>query len=108
MAATRSRRRRRMDGAPVRRGGSPRPGFTAGYLNALKAFEAAARHQSFSAAAEELSITPAAVGQLVRSLESWLGGRSSSGRPAAPPAWCSPMQSAARCSTFARASTAWA
>ena len=42
-------------------------------LNALKAFEAAARHQGFSAAAEELSVTPAAVGQLVRSLEAWLG-----------------------------------
>ncbi len=43
------------------------------YLNALRAFEASARHQSFSAAAEELSVTPAAVGQLVRSLEEWLG-----------------------------------
>jgi len=62
-----------MDGAPARRGDIPRPGLTAGYLNALKAFEAAAPHQSFSAAAEELSVTPAAVGQLVRSLESWLG-----------------------------------
>ena len=62
-----------MDGAPVRRGGIPRPGLTAGYLNALKAFEAAAPHQSLSAAAEELSVTPAAVCQLVRSPESWLG-----------------------------------
>ncbi|WP_397452954.1 transcriptional regulator GcvA [Pseudomonas sp. NA-150] len=43
------------------------------YLNALRAFEAAARHQSFSAAAEELNVTSAAVGQQVRSLESWLG-----------------------------------
>ena len=43
------------------------------HLNALKAFEAAARHQSFSAAAEELHVTPAAVGQLVRGLESLLG-----------------------------------
>ena len=43
------------------------------YLNALRAFEASARHQSFSAAAAELSVTPAAVGQLVRSLEDWLG-----------------------------------
>lgn len=43
------------------------------YLNALKAFEASARHQSFSAAAAELNVTPAAVGQLVRSLEEWLG-----------------------------------
>ncbi|MCG9494482.1 transcriptional regulator GcvA [Acinetobacter pittii] len=43
------------------------------YLNALRAFEASARHQSFSAAAEELNVTPAAIGQLVRSLEEWLG-----------------------------------
>ncbi len=54
------------------------------YLNALRAFEASARHQSFSAAAAELNVTPAAVGQLVRSLEDWLGtplfNRSASGR----------------------------
>ncbi|HKR40994.1 MAG TPA: transcriptional regulator GcvA [Paraburkholderia sp.] len=43
------------------------------FLNALRAFEASARHQSFSAAALELNVTPAAVGQLVRSLEEWLG-----------------------------------
>lgn len=45
------------------------------YLNALRAFEASARHRSFSAAAEELNVTPAAVGQLVKSLEEWLGTR---------------------------------
>jgi LysR family glycine cleavage system transcriptional activator len=39
------------------------------HLNALRAFEAAARHGSFLAAASELHVTPAAVGQLVRSLE---------------------------------------
>ena len=54
------------------------------HLNALRAFEASARHQSFSAAAEELHVTPAAVGQLVRSLEDWLGtplfARAGSGR----------------------------
>ncbi len=44
-----------------------------GHLNALRAFEASARHQSFSAAAAELNVTPAAVGQLVRGLEEWLG-----------------------------------
>ncbi|NWA02281.1 transcriptional regulator GcvA [Pseudomonas gingeri] len=53
------------------------------YLNALRAFEAAARHQSFSAAAAELHVTSAAVGQQVRTLESWLGvtlfNRASSG-----------------------------
>lgn len=43
------------------------------HLNALRAFEASARHQSFSAAADELHVTPAAVGQLVRTLEDWLG-----------------------------------
>lgn len=43
------------------------------HLNALRAFEASARHQSFSAAAKELNVTPAAVGQLVRMLEEWLG-----------------------------------
>ena len=46
---------------------------TPAYLNALRAFEAAARHQSFSSAAAELNVTPAAVGQQVRNLESWLG-----------------------------------
>lgn len=46
---------------------------TPAHLNALRAFEASARHQSFSAAAQELSVTPAAVGQLVRTLEDWLG-----------------------------------
>jgi LysR family glycine cleavage system transcriptional activator len=43
------------------------------HLNALRAFEAAARHGSFLAAASELHVTPAAVGQLVRSLEDALG-----------------------------------
>lgn len=54
------------------------------YLNALRAFEASARHQSFSSAASELNVTPAAVGQLVRTLEDWLGvplfQRASSGK----------------------------
>lgn len=43
------------------------------YLNALRAFEASARHGSFSGAAGELNVTAAAVGQLVRGLEDWLG-----------------------------------
>lgn len=43
------------------------------HLNALRALEASARHQSFSAAAQELNVTPAAVGQLVRTLEDWVG-----------------------------------
>jgi len=43
------------------------------HLNALRAFEASARHQSFSLAAHELNVTPAAVGPLVRTLADWLG-----------------------------------
>ncbi|MGF1503176.1 MAG: transcriptional regulator GcvA [Paracoccaceae bacterium] len=42
-------------------------------LNALRAFEAAARHQSFKRAAEELNVTPAAISQQIRSLEDHLG-----------------------------------
>ena len=42
-------------------------------LKALQAFEAAARTGSFAAAAADLSVTPAAVAQLVRSLERRLG-----------------------------------
>ena len=42
-------------------------------LNALRAFEAAARHMSFTKAAEELTVTPAAVSQQVRTLEDHLG-----------------------------------
>jgi LysR family glycine cleavage system transcriptional activator len=44
-------------------------------LTALRAFEAAGRHANFARAAEELSITPAAVSQQVRSLEDFLGIR---------------------------------
>jgi LysR family glycine cleavage system transcriptional activator len=43
------------------------------HLNALRAFEAAARHLSYVAAGDELNVTPAAVGQLVRGLEEALG-----------------------------------
>ena len=42
-------------------------------LNALRAFEAVARHLSYATAAVELNVTPAAVGQLIRGLESYLG-----------------------------------
>ena len=44
-------------------------------LNALRAFEAAARHLSFKLAAHELHVTPAAVGQQVKALEMRLGVR---------------------------------
>jgi LysR family transcriptional regulator, glycine cleavage system transcriptional activator len=43
------------------------------HLNALRAFEAAARHLSYVAAADELNVTPAAVGHLVRALEAIVG-----------------------------------
>ena len=42
-------------------------------LNALRAFEAAARHLSFKRAAAELAVTPAAVSHQVRALEAELG-----------------------------------
>ncbi|MEM7222589.1 MAG: LysR substrate-binding domain-containing protein [Pseudomonadota bacterium] len=42
-------------------------------LNWLRSFEAAARHLSFTAAAEELHITQSAVSQQVRHLEGFLG-----------------------------------
>jgi LysR family glycine cleavage system transcriptional activator len=42
-------------------------------LNALKAFEAAARNGGYVAAARELSVTPAAVSQQVKNLERFFG-----------------------------------
>jgi len=42
-------------------------------LKALQSFEATARHLSFTAAAEELHVTPAAVGHQVRALEDYFG-----------------------------------
>lgn len=42
-------------------------------LNALRAFEAAARHGSFTLAAEELHVTPAAISHQVKALEAQLG-----------------------------------
>jgi len=42
-------------------------------LNALRAFEAAARHLSFTRAADELSVTQAAISHQVKALEAWLG-----------------------------------
>jgi len=40
-------------------------------LNALRAFEAAARYESFLTAAADLSVTPGAVAQQIKSLEAW-------------------------------------
>ena len=48
-------------------GPSPAP------LNALRAFEAAARHHSFTRAADELHVTHGAVSRQVQTLEDWLG-----------------------------------
>ena len=42
-------------------------------LNALRAFEAAARHLSFSDAAEELHVTQSAVSRHIKGLEAYLG-----------------------------------
>lgn len=56
-----------MSVAPPRPKGPP--------LNALRAFEAAARLGGFAAAAEELLVTPGAVAQQVRLLEEWAGAR---------------------------------
>ena len=42
-------------------------------LNALRAFEAAARHLSFTRAAAELNVTQAAISHQVKALEERLG-----------------------------------
>ncbi len=42
-------------------------------LTALRAFDAAARHMSFSAAADELNVTPAALSYQIKNLEEHLG-----------------------------------
>ena len=42
-------------------------------LNALRAFEATARHASFTRAAAELHVTPAALSHQIRGLEEYLG-----------------------------------
>lgn len=49
----------------------PRPSLPS--LNALRAFEAAARHEGFVGAADELCVTTAAIAQQVRALEDWVG-----------------------------------
>ena len=42
-------------------------------LNAMRAFEAAARHVSFVTAADELGVTPGAISQHIKTLEGWAG-----------------------------------
>jgi len=44
-------------------------------LNALRVFEASARHRSFSRAAEELFVTPAAISHQIKGLEEFLGAK---------------------------------
>src|SRR3990167_5105140 len=44
-------------------------------LNALKVFESAPRHLSFTKAADELHVTPGAVSQQIKALEDYIGGR---------------------------------
>ena len=61
-------------------------------LPALRAFESAARHNSFSRAATELSLTHGAIGHQVRALEDALGVALASSRIASP----SSRESAAR------------
>ncbi|MEM7067433.1 MAG: LysR substrate-binding domain-containing protein [Pseudomonadota bacterium] len=42
-------------------------------LNAIRAFDAAARHMSFKLAAEELNVTPTAISHQIKQLETWAG-----------------------------------
>ena len=42
-------------------------------LNSVRAFEAAARHISFTHAADELNVTQAAISHQIKALEQWLG-----------------------------------
>jgi LysR family glycine cleavage system transcriptional activator len=53
-------------------GSDPRP-LSLPPLTALRAFEAAARHESFRLAADELNITQSAVSHQIAHLEKWLG-----------------------------------
>lgn len=61
------------DTPPVSRAATPLALRRLPPLNALRAFEVAARHLSFTKAAAELHVTPAAVGQQVRLLEDFMG-----------------------------------
>ena len=42
-------------------------------LNAVRSFEAAARHLSFTHAGNELNVTQAAISHQIKTLEQWLG-----------------------------------
>ena len=51
------------------------PRHTGPPLKSLKAFEAAARHCSFSKSADELCVTPGAIAQQIKILENWVGDK---------------------------------
>ena len=59
--------------APTLRFLAPQPVNPLPPLDCLRFFEAAARHQSFVLAADELGVTPPAVAHRIRMLESHLG-----------------------------------
>lgn len=42
-------------------------------LNSIRAFEVAARHSSFSRAAEEMGVTPGAISKQILALEDFIG-----------------------------------
>jgi LysR family transcriptional regulator, glycine cleavage system transcriptional activator len=63
------------DGWKIRRMNPPTARARLTHLQAWVAFEAAARTGTFAGAAEELSVTPAAVSQHIRALEDYLGVR---------------------------------
>jgi LysR family glycine cleavage system transcriptional activator len=63
----------RSAGAPVYRDGSGMVPRRIPSLNALRAFEAAARHLTLGEASDELCVTTSAIGQQIRQLENWLG-----------------------------------
>ena len=79
-------------------------------LNALKSFEAAARHQSFTRAADELCVTQGAVSHQVKALEAELGlklfNRERQGLLSLTPAtttwpWCAMRSTASRSALIA-------
>ncbi|MBR0682801.1 LysR family transcriptional regulator [Roseomonas eburnea] len=60
---------------PARRAGATPIASRLPSLRSLRAFEAAGRHLSFTAAAEELGVTPGAISHQIRQLEEFLGAR---------------------------------
>jgi DNA-binding transcriptional LysR family regulator len=77
------------------------------HLNALRAVEAVGRRLSYVGAAEELKVTPAAIGSMVHGIEETLGivlfHRSQVGQRDSS----SPTPHAARCPTCRPASITW-